>query len=206
MEDLEDVYSRFRTAHQPVSDLNFATCRKKFNMKDPDPSQGYMELALRPFMHKLALLEAGESLARYQFRNPYDLFASALEQRLRNVMNKDGPAVQPEPGKEPSTAVSLNWADVIREAKQEDICSRADGTYYFLFRKEHSIIMDMRDYATMIILKAFLYPWPPWPHPDDVDKERNILSMEHGKACKFKAEHTEGKPSPGRCCNCSHGY
>ncbi|KAJ6126689.1 hypothetical protein N7523_002301 [Penicillium sp. IBT 18751x] len=187
----EDMYARFRDAHQPVSDLNFATCRKNPAIREPDPSDGYMGLALQPLMHNMALLEAGESLARYQVRNPYDLFASSLEERLRALMDKNGPDVQPDISKDSNTTASINWADLIREAKQDDFHQRPDGKYYFLFRSEHYIIMNKHDYAVMSILKRFLHPWPPWPHPDDVDKERIILTMEHDKAIKFKAAHPE---------------
>ncbi|KAJ5125322.1 hypothetical protein N7526_007499 [Penicillium atrosanguineum] len=187
----EDLYSRFREAHQPVSDLNFATRRKDSTIADPDPSHGYMDVALQPFMHNMALLEAGESLARYQVRNPYDLFASSLEERLRTLMNTNSPDVQPDISKDPSTAASINWADLIREAKQDDFRQHPDGKYYFLFRSEHYIIMDKHDYGVMSILKSFLHPWPPWPHPDDVDKERLVLTMEHDKAIQFKTAHAE---------------
>ena len=199
----EDMYSRFRDAHRPVSDLNFATCRKKLTIKDPDPSHGSMDLALQPFMHNMALLDAGESLARYQVRNPYDLFASSLEERLRTLMDHNGPDVQPDISKSSSTAASINWADLIREAKQDDFRQRPDGKYYFLFRSEHHITMNKHDYGVMSILKIFLHPWPPWPHPDDVDKERMILTLEHDKAIQFKAAHAEGKIPPYSCCDYS---
>ena len=196
MSDHEN-YSRYWNAHLQVSNLNFATCRHKITMLDLDKSPESMDWGLQHFLHNMALLDAGESLARYQVRNPYDLFASSLEARLRTVLDPNGPYVKPPADMDQENAFSLNWADVVREVKLHDFHQSADGSHCCLFKNEHFIIISERDFETLSTLQPFLQPWPPWPHPDDVDKERMVLAMELEKVSRFKETHTESKfPTP----------
>lgn len=199
MEQISDqeISPRYWTAHSQVSGLNFATRRQNFTLQDLGSSQVFMDLALQPFLYNMAIMEAGDSLAMYQVRNPYDLFASSLEARLRTVMDSNGPYVKHPVGMGQESAVLLNWADVVREAKLQDFYQRADGAHYCLFRKEHFIVISEQDFEVLSILQPFLEPWPPWPHPDDVDKERMVVAIELEKAVRFKEAHADSKfPTP----------
>ncbi|KAJ5174361.1 uncharacterized protein N7482_000238 [Penicillium canariense] len=154
-------------ANTRASDLDFVTYNEDHEICNPDGEHRATKLLERC----QSILDGNGSLARHSYRDPYVLYGSTLEENIRRELNHRQPYLVVGDNAQDQPTNSLNWVDIIREAKDTDFTLQDDGTYHYQTR---GLLIQLSEHEWRYIL-GFPKLLEPWPHPQDLKMEDVIV-------------------------------
>lgn len=152
------------------SDLDFVTYHEDHEVRDI-VNHPILQQIINLLDRYKALVDGNKSFVRHRNPDPYALHWSNFEANLREEFHNRGPCLVTDENEENSSVHSLNWVDIIREAKETDLILQDDGTYHYSYRGRLVRLSD-HERGYVIRLRNLLKPWP---HPEDMRKENEAI-------------------------------
>jgi hypothetical protein len=152
------------------SDLDFVTYHEDHEVRDV-VNHPILKQITNLLDRYQALLDGNKSFVRHRNPDPYALHWSNFEANLREEFHNRGPCLVADENEENGSAPSLNWVDIIREAKETDLFPQGDGTCPYSYRGR-LVRLSEHERGYVVRLRNLLKPWP---HPEDMKKENAAM-------------------------------